>query len=105
MAAGALAVAAVVAITEPGFLPWLSPVLLGPMLYPLILDFTSRVAPAWLVPPTPDEEAGLVPMNRRVRAQRRHLADPEPQVPGHADVPTERFRPMPLQPLSVPTTS
>ena len=104
MAAGALAVAAVVAITEPAFLPWLSPVLLGPMLYPLILDLTSRVAPAWLVPSTPEEDAGRVPMNRRVREQRRHHATPEPQALSYAEVPTERFRPMPLQPLSVPTT-
>ncbi len=100
MTAGALAVALATALQTPGFVIWLLPVLAGPVLYPLILQGSSRMAPAWLLPPTPEEQAGEVPMNRRIHPRPRSLVSDEPLMDAATALPTECFRPMPLQPLS-----
>ncbi|RZU98155.1 membrane glycosyltransferase [Spiribacter vilamensis] len=99
VAGGTLVVALVVAITAPRLLPWLLPALAGPMLFPLFLQVTSLLAPAWL-PATPAESRRRVPMNPA--AVGRTLPPPAVTL---CDTPREDYRPMPLQPLSTPPSS
>lgn len=97
IAGGALAVAGVVGMREPALLPWLTPALIGPVLFPVFLHVTSLLAPTWL-PATPAESRRLVPMNpTAIGRSRSGGAD------GTCTPPAEDYRPMPLQPLSVRT--
>jgi len=96
IALGALAIGSCVAVAAPSLLPWLLPALAGPLLFPVFLQVTSLLAPAWL-PATPAESRRLVPVNPlAVRQSPAHSAT------GLRPTPTEDYRPMPLQPLSVP---
>ena len=103
MSAGAVTVALAIAWQAPMFLVWLMPVLAGPALYPVILQLTSRPAPSWLLPPTPEEQAGAVPMNRRVHPLPRAMTADDALSEAAIPLPMESFRPMPLQPLSQAT--
>ncbi|AGM41228.1 glucosyltransferase MdoH [Spiribacter salinus M19-40] len=97
MACSALLTAALIITAAPAFLPWLIPVLLGPLLYPGLLYWTSLNAPASWLPSTPEEHAGGVPMNRRIHPDQRRAGTEASSKPV---VPAECFQPMPLQPLS-----
>ncbi|MEX0372319.1 glucans biosynthesis glucosyltransferase MdoH [Spiribacter roseus] len=96
IAAGALTVGLTVAMGAPSLLPWLLPALAGPLLFPLFLQVTSLLAPAWL-PATPAESRRLVPVNPIAVGR-----SPRPSAASVCPPPAEDYRPMPLQPLSIP---
>ena len=86
--------AAIIGVADPYLLLWVSPALIGPALFPLVLIMTSRTAPQWL-PATIEERRGTVPINRLAQPAQR-----SPNLHFHGDqTPPERFRGMPLQPL------
>ena len=88
------AITLLVGLRAPGLLPWLAPALAGPMLFPAFLHLTSLTAPAWL-PATPAETGGHVPVNRATVT-----SPPRAGPASETQTPAERYRPMPLQPLS-----
>lgn len=89
--------AGLIMLASPTLLLWVTPALIGPLFFPLVLTMTSAIAPQWL-PATIEERRGTVPINRLAPPQPPH-SQPADLTLSDAEPPPERFRGMPLQPL------
>ncbi|PWG63701.1 glucans biosynthesis glucosyltransferase MdoH [Sediminicurvatus halobius] len=96
----ALAWGALAAVLAPAFLPWLAPVLFGPLVAAPLVRWSSTPWPGPTLLATAEERQAPVLAEYR-RCLRRHAHRPLP-APALPPLPPERGRPMPVRPLAAP---